>query len=71
MTSSSYSIWGCILKGCLERGIFRRAKSHLKGIEDFNLEHWSMAFRKFEVGLDWIWSGLEHDSTTMDSITHR
>jgi hypothetical protein len=25
--------WGCILKGCFERGIFRRAKSHLKVIE--------------------------------------
>ena len=33
------SIWGCILKGCFERGIFYKAKSHLKGIEDFNLEH--------------------------------
>ena len=35
---SSYSIWGCALKGCLEGGIFGRAKSRLKGIEDFNLE---------------------------------
>jgi hypothetical protein len=35
---SSFSIWGCVLKGCFERGIFWRAKSHLKGIEDFNLE---------------------------------
>jgi len=38
--TSSFSIWDCVLKGCFERGIFRRAKSHLKGIEDFNLEHW-------------------------------
>ena len=34
----SFSIWGCILKGCFERGIFWRPKSRLKGIEDFNLE---------------------------------
>ena len=27
------------LNGCFERGIFWRAKSGLKGIEDFNLEH--------------------------------
>ena len=38
--TSSFSIWGCILKGCFERGIFWRAKSTLKGIKDFNLEHW-------------------------------
>ena len=36
---SSFSIWGCVLKGYFERGIFWRAKLHLKGIEDFNLEH--------------------------------
>jgi hypothetical protein len=43
--TSSFSIWGCILKGCFERGIFWRAKSRLKGIEDFNLEHWRGAPR--------------------------
>jgi hypothetical protein len=37
--TSSFSIWGCILKGCFERGTFWRAKLQLKGIEDFNLEH--------------------------------
>jgi hypothetical protein len=37
--TSPYSIWGCALKGCFKRGIFWRAKSRLKGIEDFNLEH--------------------------------
>ena len=37
--TSSFSIWGCDLKGCFERRIFWRAKPHLKGIEDFNLEH--------------------------------
>ena len=26
---SSFSIWGCVLKGCFERGIFGRAKSRL------------------------------------------
>jgi hypothetical protein len=36
----SFWIWGCVLKGCFERGMFWRAKSRLKGIEDFNLEHW-------------------------------
>ena len=36
--TSSFSIWGCVLKGCFERGIFCRAKSRLKGMEDFNLE---------------------------------
>ena len=36
---SSFSIWGCVFKGCFERGIFWRAKLHLKGIEDFNLKH--------------------------------
>ena len=35
---------GCVLKGCFERGIFWRAKSRLKGIENFNLEHWERAF---------------------------
>ena len=38
--TSSFSIWGCVFKGCFERGIFWRAKSCLKGNEDFNLEHW-------------------------------
>ena len=38
--TSSSAIWGCVLKGCFERGKFWRAKSRLKGIEDFNLEHW-------------------------------
>jgi hypothetical protein len=37
--TSSFSNWGCILKGCFEGGIIWRAKSRLKGIEDFNLEH--------------------------------
>ena len=27
------------MKGCFERGVFWRAKSRLKGIEDFNLEY--------------------------------
>ena len=27
---SSFSIWGCVLKDCFERGILRRAKSRLK-----------------------------------------
>ena len=37
--TSSFSIWGCVLKGCFERGIFWRPNSsRLKGIEDFNLE---------------------------------
>ena len=35
----SFSIWGCVLKGRFERGVIWRAKSRLKGIEDFNLEH--------------------------------
>ena len=35
----SLSSWGCVLKGYFERGILERAKLHLKGIEDFNLEH--------------------------------
>ena len=34
----SFSNLGCVLKGCFERGVFWRAKSHLKGIEDFKLE---------------------------------
>ena len=38
--TSSFSIWGFVLKGYFERGIFWRSKSCLKGIEDFNLEHW-------------------------------
>ena len=37
--TSSFSNWGCVLKGCYEIGIFWRAKWRLKGIEDFNLEH--------------------------------
>ena len=39
--TSSFLVWGCVLKGCSERGIFWRAKLHLKGIEDFNLQHCS------------------------------
>ena len=35
-----FPIWGCVAKGCFERGLFWRAKLHLKGIEDFNLKHW-------------------------------
>ena len=38
---SSFSTWGCVLKGCFGRGIFWRPKLRLKGIEDFNLEHCS------------------------------
>ena len=38
--TSSCWICGCVLDGCFERGIFWRAKSRLKGTEDFNLEHW-------------------------------
>ena len=37
--TSSFSVWGCVLKGSFERGLFGRPKSRLKGIEDFNLEH--------------------------------
>ena len=37
--TSSISFWGCIWKGCLERGVLWRANSRLKAIEDFNLEH--------------------------------
>ena len=36
---SSFSIWGCVLKGFFEIDIIWRAKSRLKGIEGFNLEH--------------------------------
>ena len=35
--TSSYSIWSCVLKGFWKRYI-------LKGIEDCNLEHWSLGF---------------------------
>jgi hypothetical protein len=35
--TTSFSIWGCVMKGIFGIGIFWRAKSHLKGIEDFNL----------------------------------
>ena len=38
--TSLFSNWGCVSKGCFGGGIFWRAKSNLKGIEDFNLEHW-------------------------------
>ena len=31
---------GCVLKGCFESCIFGRPRTRLKGIEDFNLEHW-------------------------------
>ena len=36
--TSSISNWGDDLKGCVERGIFRRAELPLKGIEDFLLK---------------------------------
>jgi hypothetical protein len=36
---SSLSIRGCVLKVCFERGVFWMAKSRLKSIEDFDLEH--------------------------------
>ena len=35
----SFSIWDCILKGYFKRGIFWRTELHLKGFEDFNLQH--------------------------------
>ena len=41
--TSSFSIWGCILKGCFERDIFWRAELRLKDIETSILntdEHW-------------------------------
>ena len=37
--TSSFSIWGCTVKGCFEVGVFWRAKSRLQDFEDFNLEH--------------------------------
>ena len=36
--TSSFFIWGCVLKGCFERGIFWRATCVSRGIEDFHLE---------------------------------
>ena len=42
--TSSFSIWGCVLKGYFERGIFWRVKSRLKGIEDF-LQSWTLPGR--------------------------
>ena len=36
---SSFSIWVCVLKGCLRKVYFKGPKSRLKGIEGFNLEH--------------------------------
>ena len=35
-----FQFWACVLKGCFG-GLVWRAKSCLKGIEDFNLEHLS------------------------------
>ena len=35
--TSSFSTWGCVLKGCFARDMFWRAESRLKGIEDFDL----------------------------------
>ena len=37
---SSFLIWGCVLKGCLREVYFEGPDHVLKGIEDFNLEHW-------------------------------
>jgi hypothetical protein len=49
----SFSIWGCISKGYFEKVYFKKAKFHLKGIEDFNLEHWwqHAGLHKLETGL--------------------
>ena len=39
--SSSFSMWGCVLKGCFDRGIFLKAKiAFERHFEDFNLEHY-------------------------------
>ena len=38
--TSSFSIWACILEGCFGRVSSERAKSCVKGIEKFDLEHW-------------------------------
>ena len=46
--TSSFSIWGCVLKGCFERGLFWRVKLGVKGIEDFDLEHWFWVVVKVE-----------------------
>ena len=70
---SSISIRGCVLKGCFEKGIFWRAKSHLKGIEDLNL--WTPINTDSHVGigqLHWTqltkpkWS-MQHASIARDS----
>ena len=52
-----------VLKGCFERGIFWRAKSCLKGIEDFHLEHWHWSLPANDRGeptvcykwTGWVW----------------
>jgi hypothetical protein len=50
-----FSIWSCVLKECFERGIFWKAKSCLKGIEDFNLEHWLQSSSS-GIRLKWIYT---------------
>jgi hypothetical protein len=56
-----FQFWGCVLEGYFERGICWRAKSRLKGIDNFNLEHltamvdkhggWVIQFILFDVGM--------------------
>ena len=42
------------MKGCFERDIFWRAKSRLKGIEDFNLEHWEGDADMHPISSAWV-----------------
>ena len=49
----SFSIWGCVLTGCVERGMFWRAKPRLKGIGDFNLERCFQLIHRSRKKIGW------------------
>ena len=66
---SSFSSWGCILKDSFERGIVWSAKSHLKSIEDFNLEHRS--WLTIPTNNHGGWKLAAHGSFSSHITTHR
>ena len=66
--TSSFSIWGCVMKGCFERGIiFWRAKSRLKGIEDFSLEHWFSLYMHLHTYWLLLWTFFRQDGIELRS----
>ena len=66
--TSSFSVWGCVLKGCFERGIFWRAK--LIAFEGhWRLQSWTLIIIFVNLGFfSAFWDNYKYKN--MDKITH-